>query len=165
MSITSSATTFDVRSFVSATLIGVFDTMLGLKATPTNNLPPRPVEPAVERVTGCVGLGGEGLCGAVYIHLPAPLASRLTAAMLRTTVDQLAGDAEVNDTVGELCNMVTGGLKSRLCDAGKPCALSIPSVIRGTSFHIQGQPEARQEVLRFDCNGELITIEIQLKFK
>jgi len=65
---------------------------------------------------------------------------------------------------GELCNMVTGGLKSRLCDTGTPCALSTPSIIRGDSYEILGQPNARREVLWFLCNDEPITVEVHLKF-
>lgn len=164
MSITSSAITFDIRTSVSETLVGVFDTMLGSKATPVSSLSPHLDGPAVERITGCVGLGGEGVCGALYLHLPALLARQLAAAMLGMTVEELTGDTEVNDVVGEICNMVTGGLKSRLCDAGTPCALSIPSVIRGTSYEIQSEPEARKEVLLFICNGEPVTVEVQLKF-
>jgi len=164
MSITASAITFDVRTAVSEILVGVFDTMLGAQATPASSHPPCPAETVVERVTGCVGLGGEGVCGALYIHLPAPLARHLAAAMLGMTLEELTGDSEANDVVGELCNMVTGGLKSRLCDAGTPCALSTPSVIRGTAYEIQGEPDARKEVLCFDCNGEQITVEVHLKF-
>lgn len=164
MPITSSAITFDIRSSVSEILVGVFDTMLGSKATPVSSLPPHPSGSVVERITGCVGLGGEGVCGAVYIHLPAPLARQLAAAMLGMTVEELTGDTEVNDVVGELCNMVAGGFKSRLCDTGTPCALSIPSVIRGTSYEIQGEPDARKEVLLFTCNDEPFTVEVQLKF-
>jgi chemotaxis protein CheX len=163
MPVTSSAP-FDVRASVSETLIEVFDTMLGLAATPASKPPPPASGAVVERVTGCVGLGGEGICGALYIHLPAGLARALAAAMLGMTVEEFSGDTEVNDAVGELCNMVTGGLKSRLCDAGTPCALSIPSVIRGTAYEIQAEPDARKELLLFTCNDQPITVEVHVKF-
>jgi len=52
-------------------------------------------------------------------------------------VDDIGSDEEVNDVIGEVCNMVGGDLKSRLCDAGFTSSLSIPSITYGESFRIQ----------------------------
>jgi CheY-specific phosphatase CheX len=165
MPMTSTVDTFNVRPFVIETLVSVFDTMLASKAEPVTELPPRPSGVPIERVTGCVGLGGEGVGGALYIHLPAPLARKLAAAMLGSAASEQTTDAEVNDVVGELCNMVTGQLKSRLCDHGTACALSTPAIIRGDSYEILGQPDTYKEELMFTCHGEPVVVEVHLKFK
>ena len=47
---------------------------------------------------------------------------------------QGAGDEVVNDAIGELTNMVVGGFKNALCDAGYPCRLTIPSISAGRNF-------------------------------
>ena len=47
------------------------------------------------------------------------------------------GDPEVNDVIGELCNMIGGTLKSNLCDAGFSCQLSLPAVLRGADLQIE----------------------------
>jgi len=46
--------------------------------------------------------------------------------MLGLPPDEITGETEVNDVVGEATNMLTGGLKSWLCDAGSDCAVSTP---------------------------------------
>ena len=43
--------------------------------------------------------------------------------------------------VGEATNMLTGGLKSWLCDSGAECAVSTPAIIRGSAFVIEPVPE------------------------
>jgi CheY-specific phosphatase CheX len=60
--------------------------------------------------------------------------------------------------------MVTGGLKSSLCNAGLPCAMSTPAIIRGKSFDIEPMPNVRREMIHFMCQGERIMVEIHIKF-
>ena len=140
-------------------LVDVFDTMLTMKAV----LDPRAsVTPFEERVTGCVAFAGDHINGAVYLHLGTPFANQVAAAMLGLGVEDL-GEAEVNDVVGEATNMLTGGLKSWLCDSGAECAVSTPAIIRGTSFVIEPVPEVEREWLIFDCNQNRIVVEIHVK--
>ena len=67
-------------------------------------------------MTGSVGFAGENVTGAVYLHLSAAFANRVAAAMLGLQPEEIMGETEVNDVVGEVTNMLTGGLKSWLCD-------------------------------------------------
>src|ERR1035438_10127652 len=103
-----------ICEFMNRHLMDVFETMLSMKAAsvPGDGLPM-----FEERVTGCVAFAGEHVNGAVYLHLGAPFAAKVAAAMLGLTPADL-GDAEVNDVVGEVTNMLTGGLKSWLGDSG-----------------------------------------------
>ena len=140
-------------------LVDVFDTMLTMKAV----LDPRAsVPPFEERVTGCVAFAGDHINGAVYLHLGTPFANQVAAAMLGLGVEDL-GEAEVNDVVGEATNMLTGGLKSWLCDSGAECAVSTPSIIRGSSFVIEPVPDVLREWLVFDCDHTRIVVEIHVK--
>ncbi len=152
---------FDVRQFLNHHLADVFSTMLSFQAVPA---------PGVEiphfdnRVTGCVGFGGETVNGAVYLHLSAGLALRATSAMLGLAPEEITGDGEVNDVVGEMTNMLAGGLKSTLCDLGAACAVSTPAIIRGTSFEIEALPEVRRECMVFNCDAERVVVELHIKF-
>ena len=69
----------DVREFMTRHLADVFDTMLSMKAilARTTSLPV-----FGERVSGSVGFAGETVTGAVYLHLSAPFATQVAAAML-----------------------------------------------------------------------------------
>ena len=124
----------DVQKFVSTHLGDVFETMLSLKAAPAAEFAAGQL--SGERVSGSVGLAGETVTGSVYLHVSSPFAVQATAAMLGMAPEEITGVAEVNDVIAEVTNMIGGGLKSWLCDAGAKCVLTTPAVIRGTSFAI-----------------------------
>jgi len=140
-------------------LVDVFETMLSMKAGAAAD---KSVPQFEDRVTGSVAFAGDHITGAVYLHLGTPFANRVAAAMLGLAVEEL-GEAEVNDVVGEVTNMLTGGLKSWLCDSGAECAVSTPAIIRGSSFVIESVPDVDRELLVFDCDHTRILVEIHVK--
>lgn len=149
----------NICEFMNRHLVDVFETMLTMKAAP---LAGAGVPAMEERVTGCVAFAGDRITGAVYLHLAAPFAQRVAGAMLGLPAEEL-GEAEVNDVVGEVTNMLTGGLKSWLCDSGAECAVSTPAIIRGSAFVIEPVPEVNREWLVFDCDHNRIVVEIHVK--
>jgi CheY-specific phosphatase CheX len=84
-------------------------------------------------VSGGVSFTGK-MTGILYLNMSENLA--------RVASDRILGEDpgrptdEINDVVGELTNMVTGNLKSKMADRGYNCALSIPTVIRGLKITI-----------------------------
>ncbi len=152
----------EVRSYISGHLESVFDTMLSLKAVPLPEIGAAGF--TSERVTGTVGMAGEKVTGQVYLHLSEPFAIQATAAMLGMTPEEISGHAEVNDVVGEVTNMLAGGLKSWLCDAGATCALTTPAVIRGTSFAVTPKPGVELIALAFESQNTRGLVEIHIKF-
>ena len=149
-----------VSEFMKRHLVEVFETMVTTKAELQLNAPP---PHHAERVTGSVGFAGENVTGAVYLHLSAAFANQATGAMLGLGPTDPVGETEVNDVVGEMTNMLTGGLKSWLCDMGLPCAVSTPAIIRGASFEIEAMPDVKRERLVFKCNEESVVAEIHIK--
>lgn len=151
----------NVREFTTRHLMDVFETMLSKKAIlrDDQNLPHY-----AERVSGSVGFAGDNVTGAVYLHLSARFATRATAAMLGLAPEEITGEQEVNDVVGEVTNMLAGGLKSALCDAGSACAVSTPAIIRGTSFSIEPIPDVQRIFMTFDCEDEQVVAEIHIKY-
>jgi chemotaxis protein CheX len=151
----------DIHEFMLRHLADVFDTMLSLKAVPVSGAS----APAFGgRVSGSVGFAGETVTGAVYLHLSAPFSTHVAAAMLGMTPEEITGEAEVNDVVGEVTNMLAGGLKSWLCDAGAECAVSTPAIIRGTAFVIESMADVHRELLVFDCGPDRFVVEVHIKF-
>jgi CheY-specific phosphatase CheX len=149
----------NICEFMSRHLVDVFETMLSMKAVAASC---DGVPLFDERVTGCVAFAGEHINGAVYLHLGAPFATTVAAAMLGLAPEEL-GEAEVNDVVGEATNMLTGGLKSWLCDSGAECAVSTPAIIRGSAFAIEPVPQVAREWLVFNCDDNRIVVEIHVK--
>jgi len=137
----------------------VLTTMTNLTATPSRSgTPPAPGD----RVSGTIGIAGDTVIGAVYIHLPEPLAHTIVNAMFGNPAGQPVSDGDLNDVVGELSNMIGGGFKSALCDAGCPCAMSTPSIIRG-AYAIEVPQDLRAEILHFTCQGHDFTVEVHIK--
>jgi chemotaxis protein CheX len=153
--------TLNIREYITSHLVDVFETMLSKKAVLQNT---QDTPAYTDRVSGSVGFAGETVTGAVYLHLTGPFAVRATSAMLGLAIEEITGQAETNDVVGEMTNMLAGGLKSALCDAGAPCAVSTPTIIRGTSFMVEPMPNVERIAIVFDCENEPVMAEIHVKY-
>ncbi|TXT46349.1 MAG: hypothetical protein FD140_4485 [Limisphaerales bacterium] len=150
----------DIGPHIAKMVEEVFGTMLNLKAEPARSTES---PPAHERISGSIGLAGERVIGAIYLHLTDPLARLATSAMLGLPVEELGAGTEINDVVGEMTNMMAGGFKSTLCDIGAVCAMSTPAIIRGQAFEIKVAPDVSQLTYPFTCQGHHFSIEIHLK--
>jgi CheY-specific phosphatase CheX len=83
--------------------------------------------------------------------------------MLDVAPQELEGDADVNDAVSELSNMLVGGPKGRLADQGFACAMSTPSSIRGQSFFVDTSPDVWCEKYAFHYGGDVFRLEIHFQ--
>jgi CheY-specific phosphatase CheX len=149
-------TKFQVVDHIPAIVPRVFQTMMGAEVTVTLS---RPF--TGERISGAIGIAGETVTGTVYLHLPLKLAEAVTRAILQMPATEPIGDTEINDVVGELSNMVGAGLKSQLNDADYFCAVSTPSVIRG-SFVVEAMQGATTDLFYFECLGQRLAVEVHL---
>ena len=137
----------------------VFETMLGFTASPA---PKGNLRAAPDRVSGTIGIAGENVTGAIYVHLTESLAGQAVNALLGNPPEESVGDGDLNDAVGELTNMIGGGFKSALCDAGCACAMSTPSIIRG-AYAVEAPQDLLAEVVHFSCRGQSLAVEIHIK--
>ncbi len=150
----------DVCDLLSRGVREVFNTMLALEAEPE---PPHDWSASGEPlVAGSVGFIGD-VKGVVYIQAAAPFARILANRMLGLAEAELEGDEMVNDVVGELSNMIVGSVKSRLCDLGAPCVLTIPSIVRGHNFEIEPACSSERRSLSFRCGTDHIVVELLMK--
>ena len=65
--------------------------------------------------------------------------------------------------MGELTNMTVGSFKNGLCDAGFPCMLTIPSIIRGQGLSVAPVNSAVRHIFQFDCAEHHIVADIIIK--
>ena len=124
----------DIKAQVSEAVIDVFDTMLAVKLEAADKIPFESLESL--RNVGSVSFAGEAT-GMVSIHVGDKFTRKLAADMLGMEIEELDGDEEIKDMMGELGNIVGGNLKSAFTDAGLACALSTPSFTTGTDFKIE----------------------------
>ncbi len=162
-----------IRSNISRAVCDVFKTMLSRNAEPAVTVgdgamaswPPIPVDgDAVPQVVGTVGFIGD-VNGLIYLYLPLPFAELVTSHLLGMTVQELeeAGDEVVNDAIGEITNMTVGSFKNGLCDAGFPCKLTIPSILRGSNFSIEPISSVNRFIYSFESSGHKVVADILLK--
>ena len=163
-----------IRENIIRAIGDVFKTMLGHSAVlraasfvGASDTPPAPSAGATEgarHVVGTVGFIGEAN-GLVYLYLDEDFAMQCTGDLLGLSALELAeaGAESVNDAIGEITNMVVGSFKNGLCDAGFPCKLTIPSILRGSNFSVEPIKSAERHVDVFECRGRRITADILLK--
>jgi len=108
--------------------------MAGMVAIPGSGQPNAPQPTMLTGVSGSIGLSGK-VHGVVYTAFSEGLAKMVAEKILGGA----ASDQDVADVVAELTNMITGNLKSQLCDLGHNCSLSIPSVVRGDEISISAK--------------------------
>ena len=152
--------TLDIKEFVTNALINVFDTMFSMDVAILNG--DVQILNSNNQIVGSVSFAGD-VVGSVAIFVSEGFARIITAAMLDMEVAEVEGDEEVNDVIGELCNMVGGDLKSRLCDSGFPCNLSIPAITCGNDFKIESKGWMRKERLGFKHREHSALVEVYLK--
>jgi chemotaxis protein CheX len=130
----------------------VFEVMLGQPCTVLGKAS------AMDRNTSTIAaeivLSGtlEGRC---EVRLSVLAAERLTNALLGTegNWDDPMDDSMIDDAVGELCNMIAGGWKSRLETPASACDLSVSAVRRG--YAREDLPDGINTVRRFYALGGL----------
>lgn len=152
----------------------VFKTMLGLElslggasASTPSEAPRHAPSGMIEtgpHIVGAVGFVGS-VNGLIYLYLDLPFARHCTAHMLGMSENELdeAGDEVINDAIGEITNMTVGSFKNGLCDSGFPCTLTIPSILRGSSFSIEPISSVMRQTFRFECGVHRVVADILIK--
>ncbi len=151
----------DIPAKVSGSLTDVFDTMLSMKLEAVDAGQDTNITGA--RNTGSVCFAGD-VTGMVSIHVNGNFALQMAAAMLDMEPEEIEGDDEIRDLLGEIGNIVGGSLKSAFTDAGLACVLSTPAVTTGTDFLIEAPDMEKYERLAFRCDQEIVLVEMGIKF-
>ena len=162
-----------IREYITRAVSDVFKTMLGRVPAFVGSTP-QPSGSTASAITsnqdrqlyvvGTVGFIGE-VNGLIYLYLEEPFARLCTCQLLGMSEKELegSGDEVINDAIGELTNMTVGGFKNGLCDAGYPCKLTIPSILRGRNFSIEPISDSQRFIYTFETEGQRLVADILLK--
>lgn len=149
-----------VRELLTRSVPEVFSTMFTLEARPSE---PQNLHALGETlVVASVGFAG-AVNGVVYLHVSAPFARLLAGRMLGMADEEFDGEEMIDDAIGELSNMVVGAVKSRLCDDGLACVLTIPLIVRGQNFSVGATGCLDRRLLSFRCGHDDVMLELQMK--
>ena len=150
---------FDLKECLSNSIADVFDTMLSMNVEFDGTCSQFTVG---KRIVGTVGFAGK-VMGCINLHVGNKFAEIITASMLGMEPEEIESDEDIYDVIGELSNMIGGDLKSRLCDAGLECQLSIPSTTSGSNFKIESKGWIKQERIAFISGEEKALAEVFIK--
>ncbi len=153
-------TSFNLGAFLRSATQEVFETMLSMELGEIDAIKQLPADTC--QVVGSVSMAGT-VSGTVNIYVGDLFAKVITADMLGMELDEVDSDEEIHDVIGELSNMIGGDLKSRLCDAGFDCSLSIPSITSGRDFAIESKGWAVNEQVFFEYQEHIALIEAFIK--
>jgi chemotaxis protein CheX len=150
----------DLENLVRTAVNELFTTMLRLPVQPVElSTAAANGEPHVASAVGFVGR----VTGVMYVHTSISFARSITANFLQLSEAEVDADEMVNDAMGEVANMLMGQMKSSLSDRGIACALTVPSVVRGSHFRIEPISSVRGAMFAFKTGSAVFFIEVLLK--
>ncbi len=131
----------------------VWTSMLGLSLKPM-------VEPIMDdegaaSITACIQITG-AWSGAVTIECSGRLARRATSLMFEMEPDE-PGSEEIRDAVGELANMVAGGIKKIVPN---PSQISLPTVVEGVQYRLIVPGSHPVTQVAFNCEEMPLQIRV-----
>ena len=138
----------------------VFSTMLSIDVSlqaPTAL--PHDVDGEVVSSVGFIGK----VTGAVYLYCTVGFARVLTSRMLGIAEAEVDRGDMINDALGELSNMIVGSVKSRLCDRGATCTLTLPSIVRGQQLSVERPSQVSTRVIGMASGSHHFLAEIFVK--
>jgi chemotaxis protein CheX len=135
----------------------IFSTMLFMEVAPQ---PPLAAEKQVLdcQVSAMIGLTG-GFTAMLGVHCPTQVGLSIAGAMLGLELDEI--DADVKDALGEIANMLAGGLKERFSQENIALNLAIPTAIAGKSYTIAAPSGSSRVVVPFIIEPGQFFIEIK----
>lgn len=147
----------ELDTYLIEATLEVFASMIFIEITPEPAID-APVSVFVPNISSLIGLAGD-MKGILGIHCPEKVALAITSSMLGMEVDALGEDAK--DAIGEIANMVAGGLKEALSGEGKKIELAIPTTVIGQSLRTSGLAGASRLMLPFSCEHGRFGLELR----
>ena len=113
-------------------------------------------------VSGIIGFASNEIVGSVALTFPAKTAINVHELMVGESLSRV--NSAVQDTIGELANIVTGGAKEEFAGMGIAYHISIPTVVTGTDHKITHKGGVPVVVLPFMLEGSgSFFMEISMK--
>jgi chemotaxis protein CheX len=147
----------DFAQILRSATVEIFSTMIFLDLSSG--------EPIVEgkqelgcHVSAMIGLSGDfnALLG---IHCPAKVGMAIGGAMLGVELEEL--DDDTRDALGEIANMLAGGLKEAFASQNINLLLAIPTTISGNSYKISAPTGSNRVLIPFDIEAGRFYIDLK----
>ena len=109
-------------------------------------------------VSAMIGLTG-GFSAMLGIHCPEAIGLAISGEMLGMEMKEI--DADVKDALGEIANMLAGGIKERFAAESIDLELAIPTTVSGKSFTIASPKRSNRVIIPFNIESGQFFIEMK----
>ncbi len=143
----------ELESSLEKAVAEVFSTMLNLQpiiVPCTDNVLPL-------GVSAIVGFGGK-VSGFLALHMSPEDSCFLASGLLGMSFSEL--DEIVSDAMGEIVNMLAGGLKKFASQKEELFKISIPSVISGNDYSTHAPKDSEQRVLQVQAGHCSLAVQL-----
>lgn len=113
---------------------------------------------AIGDVSSVIEMKGESGTGSVSVSFPDIVIKNLAKRMLPPGMP--LGNEILRDLTGEMGNMIAGGMKGELENAGLKFNISLPKIISGSPHHIDHNSPSPVLMLPFNCEIGPFFVEI-----
>jgi chemotaxis protein CheX len=150
-----------INPFVNA-VVNTLETMAG--KTPVRQAPSLKNDNCAKGdISGIIGFAGKDVHGSVALSFPQETALKIYSLMVGDVATKISND--VQDTVGELANIVAGGAKTEFDKQGMAFHISIPTVVVGQNHTIIHKGNTPVVLLPFRLESLEFVMEISLKIE
>lgn len=152
---------FDLEKLVTDVFQDVFTTSFGMNMRVDG--PGTGLLNGEAHIAGAVGFIGD-MTGVAYIYCPVSLARHLTSKIVGIDEAEVDTDEMINDSIGEIANMVVGNFKGKLSEQNILCVLTIPSIVRGSNFVVEPVSDTERVVCSFRTEAnQQVVVEVLIK--
>ncbi len=135
----------------------IFATMIFLDLTAGEQIDQK-VEELGCYVSAMIGLSG-GFNAILGLHCPAAVGMAIGGAMLGIDPEEV--DEDTKDALGEITNMLAGGLKESFATEGIDLFLAIPTTISGNSYKISAPSGSNRVLVPFAIEAGRFYIDLK----
>jgi len=133
----------------------VFSMMVGVTVMPVEG--PRP--DFTPQVTGTVGIAG-AFSAVFSLRCSTQTANSIASQMLGVSLEE--ANAQQNDAVGEICNIIAGDFKAKI-GLSDQCMLSVPTVITGRDYQLRPAANSERVELQLTYGDEKIDVLLDVR--
>lgn len=124
----------------------IFATMIFMDISTEDSMTAE-AEVLFSNVSAMIGLSGD-LTAMLSVHCSGHIGMELAGAMLGMEFEEI--DDDVKDALGEIANMIAGGVKERLSSENINLQLAIPTTISGKSYSISSPTRSNRVIIPFN---------------
>jgi CheY-specific phosphatase CheX len=154
----------DLRRLGETAFTEVLDVLLSRPAIPRSPASQSPLSSAPDHINSRILLAGPQLSASVHVHLPQAFVAQAVQRLTGLDGSTQHVNALLDDTAGEIANLVAGRVAAQLTAHGYLCTLSTPTVSRGAKGPVETELGMDYERIDLCCDGYGLSLELHCRY-